>query len=74
MRSREKIILEGVACAHQLDLEQQVHSMIFKMGYVGNVYSCTALLDMYAKCERVEVAYVVFRAYLSVILSHGMRL
>jgi len=54
-------ILKGVACAHRLDLGQQVHSMIFKMGYSGNVYSGSALLDMYAKCERVEDAYVVFQ-------------
>lgn len=53
-------ILKGVACAYRLDLGQQVHSMIVKMGYVGNLYSGSALLDMYAKCERVDDAYVVF--------------
>ncbi|KAB1204776.1 hypothetical protein CJ030_MR8G027377 [Morella rubra] len=54
-------ILKGVACAYRLDLGEQVHSMILKMGYAGNVYSCSALLDMYAKCERVENAYMVFQ-------------
>jgi pentatricopeptide repeat protein len=54
-------ILKGVACAYRLDLGQQVHSMIVKMGYAGNVYSASALLDMYAKCGRVEDAYVVFQ-------------
>ena len=54
-------ILKGIACAYRFDLGQQVHSMIVKMGYVGNVYSSSALLDMYAKCQRVEDAYVVFQ-------------
>lgn len=54
-------ILKGVACAYRLDLGEQVHSMILKMGYAGNVYSGSALLDMYAKCERVEDAYMVFK-------------
>nr|POE97929.1 putative pentatricopeptide repeat-containing protein [Quercus suber] len=55
-------ILKGIACAYRFDLGQQVHSMVVKMGYVGNVYSSSALLDMYAKCERVEDAYVVFQS------------
>ncbi|XP_048434846.1 putative pentatricopeptide repeat-containing protein At3g25970 [Pyrus x bretschneideri] len=55
-------ILKGVACACRCDLGQQVHSTIVKTGYVGNVYSGSALLDMYAKCGRVEEAYVVFKS------------
>lgn len=53
-------ILKGVAFFHQWGIGQQVHSMIVKMGYAGNVYSGSALLDMYAKCEKVEEAFVVF--------------
>ncbi|XP_015884237.3 putative pentatricopeptide repeat-containing protein At3g25970 [Ziziphus jujuba] len=53
-------ILKGIAGSHQWDIGEEVHSMIIKMGYAGNVYSGSALLDMYAKCERVEEAYVVF--------------
>lgn len=53
-------ILKGIASSHQWDIGQQVHSMIIKMGCAGNIYSGSALLDMYAKCERVEEAYVVF--------------
>ncbi|PQQ18785.1 putative pentatricopeptide repeat-containing protein [Prunus yedoensis var. nudiflora] len=52
-------ILKGVACAYRCDLGEQVHSMVVKTGYAGNVYSGSALLDMYAKCGRVEEAYVV---------------
>lgn len=54
-------ILKGVACDLKLDLGQQVHSLIFKVGYEGNVYAGSALLDMYAKCARVDDAYLVFQ-------------
>ena len=39
----------------------QAHSLIVKTGYGGDVYSPSALLDMCAKCKRVEDAYMVFR-------------
>lgn len=52
-------LLKGVASAHQLCIGQQVHSMIVKMGYAENVYCGSALLDMYAKCDRVEDAFLV---------------
>ncbi|KAL0323982.1 UNVERIFIED_CONTAM: putative pentatricopeptide repeat-containing protein [Sesamum calycinum] len=35
---------------------QQVHSDVVKMGFEDNVYAASALLDMYAKCSRVEDA------------------
>lgn len=53
-------MLKGIACAGMLDLGQILHSMIIKMGYAGNVYAGSALLDMYAKCERLEDAYLSF--------------
>lgn len=53
-------MLKGIACAGMFDLGQQLHSMIIKMGYAGNVYAGSALLDMYAKCERLEDAYLSF--------------
>lgn len=54
-------ILKGVACACRLDLGEQMHSLIVKMGYEENVYAGSALLDMYAKCKRVEDAFLVFQ-------------
>ncbi|KAL3583331.1 hypothetical protein D5086_014392 [Populus alba] len=54
-------ILKGVAHACRHDLGQQVHSLIVKIGYEQSVYAGSALLDMYAKCERVEDAYDVFQ-------------
>ncbi|KAE9597994.1 hypothetical protein Lal_00029483 [Lupinus albus] len=53
-------ILKCVASAHQLELGQQLHSVMFKMGFTENVFSGSALLDMYAKCGRVEDACLVF--------------
>ncbi|KAA0064873.1 putative pentatricopeptide repeat-containing protein [Cucumis melo var. makuwa] len=53
-------MLKGIAFAGMFDLGQQVHSMIIKMDYAGNVYAGSALLDMYAKCERLEDAYLSF--------------
>lgn len=53
-------MLKGIACASMLDLGQQIHSLIIKLGYAGNVYAGSALLDMYAKCERLEDAYLSF--------------
>ncbi|XP_062101217.1 putative pentatricopeptide repeat-containing protein At3g25970 isoform X2 [Humulus lupulus] len=53
-------ILKGVAFAHRWDTGQQLHSLLHKMGYIDNVYCGSALLDMYAKCDRVEDAFLMF--------------
>ncbi|TKY58617.1 putative pentatricopeptide repeat-containing protein [Spatholobus suberectus] len=55
-------ILKGVARAREFQLGQQLHSVMLKMGLSENVFSGSALLDMYAKCGRVDDAYVVFRS------------
>ncbi|KAK8535187.1 hypothetical protein V6N13_081326 [Hibiscus sabdariffa] len=52
-------LLKGVA-SYRLEVGQQLHSMVIKMGYEENVYAGSALLDMYAKCEKVNDAYMVF--------------
>ncbi|XP_059644898.1 putative pentatricopeptide repeat-containing protein At3g25970 [Cornus florida] len=54
-------ILKGVAYVGFVELGQQAHSIVLKAGYGGNVYSASALLDMYAKCDRVEDAHIVFQ-------------
>ncbi|XVF48236.1 hypothetical protein PTKIN_Ptkin03bG0173700 [Pterospermum kingtungense] len=53
-------LLKGAASSYRLKVGQQLHSMVVKMGYEENVYAGSALLDMYAKCENVEDAYMVF--------------
>ncbi|KAH6804532.1 Pentatricopeptide repeat superfamily protein [Perilla frutescens var. frutescens] len=54
-------MLKGVAASGGLMYGRQVHSDIVKMGFDDNVYAASALLDMYAKCSRVEDANKVFR-------------
>ncbi|KAK7361950.1 hypothetical protein VNO77_04046 [Canavalia gladiata] len=54
-------VLKGVARACELRLGQQLHSVMLKMGLSENVFSGSALLDMYAKCGRVDDAYIVLR-------------
>lgn len=53
-------ILKGVAANGGIFFGQQVHSDVLKWGYGENVYSGSALVDMYAKCGRVEYADRVF--------------
>ncbi|CAL0313168.1 unnamed protein product [Lupinus luteus] len=53
-------ILKCVASARELELGQQLHSVMLKTGVLENVFSGSALLDMYAKCGRVDDAFVVF--------------
>lgn len=54
-------LLKGIAIGGGLMYGQQVHSDIVKMGFDDNVYAASALLDMYAKCCRVEDANKVFK-------------
>ncbi|XP_071911711.1 putative pentatricopeptide repeat-containing protein At3g25970 [Coffea arabica] len=54
-------ILKGVAANGGIFFGQQVHSDVVKWGYGENVYSGSALVDMYAKCGRVEDADRVFQ-------------
>ncbi|KAL0330901.1 UNVERIFIED_CONTAM: putative pentatricopeptide repeat-containing protein [Sesamum angustifolium] len=54
-------MLKGVAIGGGLMYGQQVHSDVVKMGFEDNVYAASALLDMYAKCSRVEDADKVFK-------------
>ncbi|CAM8888392.1 unnamed protein product [Rhodiola kirilowii] len=39
---------------------KQIHALCFKMGYYGDVYVGSALVDMYARCGRVDEAVLVF--------------
>ncbi|KAG4921285.1 hypothetical protein JHK84_050156 [Glycine max] len=55
-------ILKGVAYVGKLKLGQQLHSVMLKVGLSENVFSGSALLDMYAKCGRVDDGYVVFQS------------
>lgn len=39
-----------------LDLGEQIHSQIIKTGFELNVYVCSVLIDMYAKCGELSIA------------------
>ncbi|KAG1367629.1 putative Katanin p60 ATPase-containing subunit A1 [Cocos nucifera] len=54
-------ILKSVASAGQLEFGCQLHSLIVKSGLDGNVFSGSALVDVYAKCGRMAEAYSVFQ-------------
>lgn len=54
-------ILKSVASAGQLEFGRQLHSLIVKSGLDGNVFSGSALVDVYAKCGRMGEAYSVFQ-------------
>ncbi|XP_042755320.1 putative pentatricopeptide repeat-containing protein At3g25970 [Lactuca sativa] len=53
-------ILKGIASDDCLFAGQQLHANIIKTGYDENVYSGSALLDMYAKCGGVVDARKCF--------------
>ncbi|KAD4584415.1 hypothetical protein R6Q59_036719 [Mikania micrantha] len=53
-------ILKGVGSNYCLFAGLQVHTCIVKIGYEQDVYSGSALLDMYAKCGRVVDAHRCF--------------
>ncbi|MBA0758294.1 hypothetical protein Gotri_021303 [Gossypium trilobum] len=52
-----------LACSHQRNLEvgRQIHGLCIKRGYGTHVSVCNVLMSMYAKCEVVEGAKLVFR-------------
>ncbi|KAA8530057.1 hypothetical protein F0562_004766 [Nyssa sinensis] len=54
-------ILRATANLASLSLGKQLHSFIIRLGYMSNVYSGSALLDMYAKCGSIKDAIQTFR-------------
>lgn len=54
-------ILRACANLASLILGKQLHSHIIRSGYISNVFSGSALLDMYAKCGSIKDALQMFR-------------
>lgn len=54
-------MLKGIASYQEFELGQQIHSMILKTGFSENIFSGSALLNMYAKCGRLEDAYTMIQ-------------
>uniref|UniRef100_A0A7N0TTR2 DYW domain-containing protein n=1 Tax=Kalanchoe fedtschenkoi TaxID=63787 RepID=A0A7N0TTR2_KALFE len=54
--------LVKAAAARPVDTDgKQIHSSCFKLGYCGDVYVGSALVDMYARCGSMDEAILVFR-------------
>ncbi|KAE8710068.1 putative pentatricopeptide repeat-containing protein [Hibiscus syriacus] len=54
-------ILKASANLTSLSLGKQIHSFIIRSGFVSNVFSGSALLDMYAKCGSIKDAIQLFQ-------------
>lgn len=52
--------LKSAACANCVGFGRQIHLFVIKTGFEGNVFAGSALLDMYAKCKRIDDAYLIF--------------
>ncbi|XP_058113098.1 putative pentatricopeptide repeat-containing protein At5g37570 isoform X3 [Magnolia sinica] len=52
--------LKSCAAVEALSEGEQMHADIVKLGFVCDVFVQTALVDMYAKCSRIEMARRVF--------------
>lgn len=50
------------ACAHltALHLGKQLHGYIIRFGFNKNIFIASSLVDMYAKCGKVEIAQHIF--------------
>ncbi|KAJ0967319.1 hypothetical protein J5N97_024236 [Dioscorea zingiberensis] len=53
-------VLKSVANAVEVDFGRQLHALMVKTGLDQNLFSGSALVDVYAKCRAVEDAYLVF--------------
>ncbi|KAK6928594.1 Pentatricopeptide repeat [Dillenia turbinata] len=54
-------VLRASASLASLSLGKQLHSCIFRSGYMSNVFSGSALVDTYAKCGSIKDAIQTFR-------------
>ncbi|KAF7819348.1 putative pentatricopeptide repeat-containing protein [Senna tora] len=54
-------ILRACASLASLSLGKQLHSFIMRSGYISNVFSGSALLDMYAKCGSIKDTLQMFQ-------------
>lgn len=54
-------ILRASASLASLSLGKQLHACITRCGFISNVFSGSALLDMYAKCGSIKDALMMFQ-------------
>ncbi|CAM8921910.1 unnamed protein product [Rhodiola kirilowii] len=58
------VVLKACSGLGAVELGKQVHGMVIKYGFVGNLYVGNALVDMYGKCGSMRGAKEVFAAML----------
>lgn len=54
-------ILRASASLASMSLGRQLHSFIIRSGFMSNVFSGSALVDMYAKCGSIKDAVQIFQ-------------
>ncbi|XP_074280432.1 putative pentatricopeptide repeat-containing protein At3g25970 [Silene latifolia] len=54
-------LLKSVAFKGDICKGEQLHCLVYKAGFLSDVVTGSSLLDMYAKCRRVDDAYMVFQ-------------
>ncbi|KAL8543612.1 hypothetical protein ACS0TY_004255 [Phlomoides rotata] len=59
-RSTLGSVLRAIAAAANLEYGLQVHCFALKQGLYSNVYAGSSLVNMYAKCQKMEAAKAVF--------------
>ncbi|OMO71507.1 hypothetical protein COLO4_28208 [Corchorus olitorius] len=58
-------VLDGCSECKNLDFGVQLHGYVIKAGYLSDVNIVTALVDMYAKCENLKSAKIVYDGFSS---------
>ncbi|WVZ62775.1 hypothetical protein U9M48_012477, partial [Paspalum notatum var. saurae] len=71
-----------LACAHggKIQTGKRIHNQVVRMGLEDNVYVGTAVVDMYSKCGKVEMAWKAFQkieeknilSWTAMIAGYGM--
>ncbi|EEC84168.1 hypothetical protein OsI_30545 [Oryza sativa Indica Group] len=53
-------VVNACTGSRNIDAGRQVHAMVVRMGYEKDVFTANALVDMYVKMGRVDIASVIF--------------
>ncbi|KAJ0963267.1 hypothetical protein J5N97_028389 [Dioscorea zingiberensis] len=54
-------VLPVCSCLNALRLGKELHGHVIRNAYEGRCYVSSALMDMYAKCSRLDLGYLVFK-------------
>ncbi|XP_057499917.1 pentatricopeptide repeat-containing protein At2g37320-like isoform X2 [Actinidia eriantha] len=54
------LVLSSCGCERSVSVGIQVHCLVIKIGFLGNVYVGSSLVSLYSKCSELSSAYQVF--------------